>query len=205
MTRYWLLWLLLNWPFWAQAQQIRQIGNQTYEVGVSPQEINFLRANSLNAGKQLQSNWCWAASIQMVLNYHGLQVSQLQLVEKLFGDSQLNQAATADQILMALKGWQIDINGNLRQVFAQEITYNDSRIITALSYKWPIIVGLHDENGVHAVVLTGAQYEVKPEGEIKLLQVILLDPWPPAPYVQKLSAAAFRQKCTALIKIMVIR
>jgi hypothetical protein len=197
--------ILLCLPLSAKAQQVRQIGANLFEVGVNQNEINYLFSTNANAGKQIQSQWCWAASIQMVLNYHGLQVKQAQLVEKLFGGRQVNQAVNANQILSALRGWHPNSDGQLQQVFSQEIAFSELAIITALSYKWPLLAGLNNGNSGHAMVLIGARYSIAPDGHIQISQLSFIDPLPTAPPIVQLSGNAFRQKCTALIKILVIR
>ncbi|HKK77909.1 MAG TPA: papain-like cysteine protease family protein [Saprospiraceae bacterium] len=186
-------------------QRMQQIGPDRYLVGINTEEFQHLAANTLNGGKQLRSNWCWAASIQMVLNYHGLPVAQGDLVKKIFGYAQPNQAANSQEILLALEGWQPTLEGQGQRVFAQRLSIDDRKIITALAYKWPLIVGLVDEQGAHAVVLAGVEYRVLPDRGIQIYQVHLLDPWPAVPTWRSISGQAFRQKAVDLIKIIVIR
>lgn len=199
------LWVLL-FPLAGKGQKMQQIGTNRFLVGVEAQEIQYLAEHSLNGGKQLRSNWCWAASIQMVLNYHGLQVAQADLVKNIFGNYQPNLPANRQQILQALHGWQPNLQGHPQRVFAQQIPLEERQIITALAYKWPLILGMVNEQGVaHAVVLAGIQYQVMPDGGIHIEEAYLLDPWPAVPTWRSISGLAFRQKSVDLIKIMVIR
>ncbi|MGH7602471.1 MAG: C39 family peptidase [Gemmatimonadaceae bacterium] len=37
--------------------------------------------------EQANSNWCWAASIQMILNYYGISIKQQEIVGRSYGGS----------------------------------------------------------------------------------------------------------------------
>ena len=50
-------------------------------VGIKTENFNYY------ASSQRNSNWCWAASIQMILNYYGVNITQEQIVEKSYGKS----------------------------------------------------------------------------------------------------------------------
>jgi hypothetical protein len=54
---------------------IKQLDQNLFVAGVQSGEFDYFASPNQN-GRQRQANWCWAASIQMVLNYHGLYVSQ---------------------------------------------------------------------------------------------------------------------------------
>jgi len=57
--------------------------------------------------KQLQAKpmWCWAASVQMLLNYNCVVKSQEQVVE-LIKDSIIAESATAEEV-MKVQGWRL--------------------------------------------------------------------------------------------------
>jgi hypothetical protein len=196
----------------ASAQSCSQIGPNYFSCGVPTQEFEFMRAQSMNGGSQLQSNWCWAACVQMVLNYHGLQVSQQDVVRRIFGPGEPNNPAHEPQILAALSGWAPDARGGYSQIFAQGGFTPLEQIIEALAYKWPLIVGLRNPNGGvgHAYVMTGIYYTVQvnawgnPVGYIPD-RVILRDPWPGNLSRQEISWYEFQQRCMMAVKVWVSR
>ena len=47
---------------------VQRLGPNLFAAGVPSDQFEFFAAAS-QAGRQRQSNWCWAASVQMVLNY----------------------------------------------------------------------------------------------------------------------------------------
>lgn len=89
--------------------ELQQVGPNLFVAGVPSDQFEFFAAPSL-AGRQRQSNWCWAASIQMLLNYHGLFVAQEQIVQRIYG-AQVDYPAQPAQILAALSGWAPDVRG----------------------------------------------------------------------------------------------
>src|SRR5262245_47098196 len=88
---------------------ILQIGPNSYIAGIQTREFQYFAAPEV-AGRQRQQNWCWAACVQMVLNYHGLYVTQEQVVQRIFGQ-QADSPADENRILTALSGWAPDIRG----------------------------------------------------------------------------------------------
>ena len=60
------------------------VGNTGYFVAGVPTEEFVHFAAPEGAGRQKMENWCWAACIQMVLNYHGLYVDQKDVVARVF-------------------------------------------------------------------------------------------------------------------------
>ena len=63
---------------------MQQLGPNYFAAGVVSGEFEFFAAPQ-QQGRQRQQNWCWAATTQMVLNYHGLYVTQEQVVARIFG------------------------------------------------------------------------------------------------------------------------
>lgn len=55
--------------------------------------------------RQEEDFWCWAACVQMVLNYQGVQVDQEDVVNRAKGRI-VNEAGTAYDIQRAADGWQ---------------------------------------------------------------------------------------------------
>jgi len=67
-----------------QAQTIIEMQPGLYCAGIPSKDFKY-RAAPESSGRQRQTNWCWAASIQMVLNFHGVDVTQEEIVQRIFG------------------------------------------------------------------------------------------------------------------------
>jgi hypothetical protein len=183
-----------------------------YSCGIPTNEFDFMRATTVNQGLQVQSNWCWAACIQMVLNYHGLNVSQMEVVTKIYGSPYVNQPANEPQILNALSGWAPDTRGRYSGINAYGGFTSLQEIINGLSGKWPLIVGLSNPDGGvgHAYVLTAIYYSNQYDYYGNLVgiipeKVVLRDPWPGNPSRQEFSWSEFQSRCFMAVKIWVTR
>ena len=194
--------ILLGSP--AKGQSIRQLDSNRYWVGIPQAELNLTQARSVNGGKQLQSRWCWAACIQIIMNYHGLAVHQEELVRYLYGFDWINRGADEEQMLAALHRWSTSLNEQPVGVLARGGFHTPETLIKALAYKWPLIVGLSKKEDHHAVVITSIEYEVH-KGHFQPISVGFFDPWPTAPSFRKLSWRDFEKQCTAAIQIKLVR
>src|SRR5207253_8273207 len=87
----------------AQPASIQPIGPGIWAAGIPSNEFEFFAAPETE-GHQRQSNWCWAASVQMVLNYRGVPVTQEQVVQRIFAGAVPNVPGQPNQILTALSG-----------------------------------------------------------------------------------------------------
>ena len=54
---------------------------------------------------QEQSNWCWAAALQMVLAYHDVSLSQRTIVKRAFLKAE-NRAASIPEMVSSIDGLQ---------------------------------------------------------------------------------------------------
>lgn len=187
-------------------------GQNYYHCGVPSAEFEYMRATSVNHGAQIQSNWCWAACVQMVLNYHGLYVSQTDVVTRIYGSPYVNQPAGEAQILNALSGWAADYRGRYSAIYAYGGQTNVQEIITALAGKWPLIVGLSNPQGGvgHAVVLTGIWYGIQYDQWGRFIgyapyKVSIRDPWPSNASRQELTWTEFTRRVFMALKIWVTR
>jgi hypothetical protein len=184
--------------------EIEQVGPNLFVAGVLSTQFEFFAAPG-QQGRQRQSNWCWAASVQMVLNYHGLFVSQEQIVQRIYG-SQVDQAAQPVHILTALSGWAPDARGRYSAIYATPYTFSGSQIVQDLANRWPIIVGLQNPNGGgHALVVTAVYYSVDQWNNPIFLSVVLRDPWPGSPSRQEMPWTAFQQRLTFMARVYVLR
>ncbi|MEZ5007403.1 MAG: papain-like cysteine protease family protein [Chitinophagales bacterium] len=160
------------------AQSIQQLGQNYYVAGIPTMEFDAWAAESIT-GNQRQSNWCWAACSQMILNYHGLYVTQEEIVKRIYGDL-IDKPANEEQIKMALSGWAPNVQGRMSNIGCQSGLNSVNEITEALAYKWPLIVGLkmpESEIG-HAYVLTAIYYSVDQYNNTVPDKVVLRDPMP---------------------------
>ena len=122
------------------------LGDTGYFIaGIRTEEfVQFAAPES--SGRQRMANWCWAACIQMVLNYHGLYVDQQDIVERVFG-SAVDRPANGQQIMGALSGWAPDTRGRRSSIYADAYHLDAETVINDLDKKWPLIVGLSGARG----------------------------------------------------------
>lgn len=159
-------------------QSIQKLGPNYFVAGIPTNEFDAWAAEP-QTGNQRQANWCWAACSQMVLNYHGLLISQEQIVTKIFGGL-VDNPASVMQIRKALSGWAPNVQGQISYIYCQSGIASVNEITHALAYKWPLIVGLKNPNGLvgHVYVLTAIYYSIDQFNNTIPDKVVLRDPMP---------------------------
>jgi len=158
---------------------VNPVQNQPAQyVGISSERFNYV------ASSQQQSQWCWAASIQMVLNYYGIAIQQPEIVARTYGTDYFrnlpNWAGSFEAITANLNYAGLDNYGQAYQV--QSVVYygapDAQTLIDELSRQRPVIVGYQTGPGAgHAVVITAASYIETSTGSV-LQSVVVRDPWP---------------------------
>lgn len=195
--------LLLGAPALADKMAL---GPKNFVVGVPTDQFAHFAAPE-GAGRQKQQNWCWAACIQMVLNYHGLYIKQEDIVQRVFG-TQVDMPAQPTQIMAALGGWVPDTRGRYSEVVADAVNLDQAAIIQDLEYRWPLIVGLSaaspGQQG-HAYVLTGAYYVLDDYGRPEIYKVVLRDPYPTQISRLEMTAQEFVPRCAFATRVHVRR
>ena len=152
---------------------------QYQQVGIPSGQMDFF------AAAQRNSQWCWAASIQMVLNYYGVAIRQEQIVARTYGTNQYGSLpdwpGSFPAITANLNNWSVDNRGRSYSVMASLNWGAPPPVILVqeLSQRRPIIVGYSSgpNNSGHAIVVTGAVFTMSPQGPI-IHSVIARDPWP---------------------------
>ncbi len=150
--------------------------NSTYLF--NPSGDMYLSKLDVQRKLQQKSNWCWAASTQMVSNYLGYNYSQAQIVEYIYGRD-LNLGAFAWQINSALKYATNNSrsvqqrNGKIEARKLRELVDNRKPFITCVAWENKVnLVGLEFEilpTSGHAVV--GYGYNLNNN------HVLFIDPW----------------------------
>ncbi|MBT9582346.1 hypothetical protein IV102_03285 [bacterium] len=182
-----------------------QIGPQDWVAGVPAKDfVHFAAAEG--QGRQRMQNWCWAACIQMVLNYHGLYIKQEDIVAKVFG-SAVDAPAGPQMIMAALQGWAPDTRGRMSQIEADSRNLEPASVIQDLEYRWPLIVGLTGAAGQtgHAYVLTAAYYRLDQYGQPVIYRVVLRDPYPTKTSRVEMGMDEFMARCSFATRVHVRR
>lgn len=172
---------------------------QQYAVGI-PTDVFEATARPQDLGRQEQSNWCWAACIQMVLGFHGVPVQQAALAAGTFG-MPVDRPARPVEILANLNGVAQDAAGRLRAVHADPLNLDVPTVLNDLANRRPLIVGLTG----HAYVMTGALFHLDGLGRPVLDRVVLRDPWPTNPSRKELTAGEFQQRLQFATRVLVDR
>lgn len=132
------------------------------------------------AAAQQEDEWCWAASIQMILNHYEIPLSQQEIVTRTYG-ALVNQPGTDQQISANLNGWAVTVQG--KHVTVRSWTKAGPPaplvLLQELSRGHPILLTFspNGPNSGHAVVITAASYVQTPQGPI-ITSLVLRDPFP---------------------------
>jgi len=121
------------------------------------------------------SQWCWAASIEMIFRFYGYVVPQADIVRIAWG-SPVNMPGSLEQILRSLN--LVWIDAYRRQFRVESLPYgpNPMPAILDLQRNWPLIIGtMH-----HAMVLTSLLYDVDNFDRVAVRAARVRDPWPGA-------------------------
>jgi len=185
--------------------EIQPIGPGLFAAGVNSSEFEFFSAPE-QEGRQRMQNWCWAACVQMVLNFHGLYVRQEEVVDRIFG-RRVDMPGQPSQILAALSGWAPDRSGRFSSIHASPYVLRGSDIVRDLAFKWPIIVGLRQPGAIgHAYVLTAVTYAVHPyTNEPIFRSAVLRDPWPDNPSRVEMPWQEFQARTMFMARVYVQR
>lgn len=164
----------------SHAQQFQQ----PVYVGIPRERVEFV------AAAQQNSQWCWAASIQMVLNYYGVNINQSQIVARSYGVGPTGQLpdwpGSFQTITNNLNNWSVDNNGTPYIVTARlgGGAPTPAILLEELNNQRPVIVAyMSSPTSGHAVVVTAASYTLSPYGPI-VQSIIVRDPFPTAENIQ---------------------
>ncbi|HET7107268.1 MAG TPA: papain-like cysteine protease family protein [Candidatus Acidoferrum sp.] len=142
-------------------------------VGIPTDEFNFV------AAAQTQDEWCWAASVSMILRWYRLDISQELVVARTKGVL-IDQPGSDQDISTALSGWAYTRDG--KPVVISSWTAPGAPppliLIRELSQKHPILLTfISGPSSGHAVVITAASYIQTANGPY-IQSLVLRDPWP---------------------------
>jgi len=167
--------------------EIQQVGPNFFNAGVYT--VNF------NTAKQKGEFWCWAACIEMVLKYHGVDVSQESMVQKIHS-SLADKTAQPMEILQALIGTGPNTTGGTSQIYAEGYNGLYQNFVQDLINGYPLIVGLNYGTEIgHAVVLTAVSFSTDMFGQFYPMTVVIRDPWPDNLDRQEIPFSMFMAGC----------
>lgn len=187
-----------------KAQNVQQLGANYFSAGIPSNNFQFYAMNS----RQRNMNWCWAACIQMVLNYNGLYVTQEDIVMRCFG-SLTDHTGGPREMFTALSGWGYNVYGGISTIYTNNYPTNANEIQAFLGSNRPLIVGLNQPNSDigHAYVLTALFYSLTYDyyGNAVVVpdKVVLRDPWPTNPSRLEMSWYEFVSRVNMCYKVWV--
>jgi len=133
-----------------------------------------IQSINLQQAYQQQSEWCWAASISMLFEFHGHMVSQQRIVAETWG-AIANMPGQPMQILSDLNRTWKDDNGKSFRTLGDMRSVNIYTAVDDLKNDDPLIIGALG----HATVLTAITGDINmTTGAWQIAEVIVRDPWP---------------------------
>ena len=131
------------------------------------------------SASQRGQQWCWAASVQMILQWHGLVVDQADVVRSIKG-SLIDQGGSDSEIQRALNALATTRTGRPGFVVATA-GYGPpipSLLVDELMRGRPLLLTFSTgPYSGHAVVITGAEYVPSPYGPT-ITSLTIRDPYP---------------------------
>lgn len=141
-----------------------------YIIGVSFESRNKFLAT---AESQQKSCWCWAACIQAVLSFYGLNISQGEIVSCVFG-AKFNAPGSVEEMTRAISSVKFEGDWKLES----EPANSPTEIFKFAKNGRYVVVGLFEENADaqigHAYVLLGLICN----SNNQVVEVRLWNPWP---------------------------
>jgi hypothetical protein len=147
-----------------------------FYAGIPNSRMNYF------ASVQEKPQWCWAASIQMLMNYYNVDIDQQQIVKRTYGRSNgelPDWAASISTIHKNLNYSGIDKRGRQYMVRA-EVGFGapePALLISELSQKRPMVIGYKANFGGHVVLITAVSYYESNKGPI-IRSIVVRDPLP---------------------------
>lgn len=153
-------------------------GQQPTYVGIPREQFNYLSSSQRN------SQWCWAASLQMIFNFYGVRITQEQIVARTYGtdpSGQLpNWSGSFQAITANLNNWNVDDSGTpyFVQASVNMGAPTPAYLLQELSDQHPVLIGYQSgPSSGHAVVITACSYTQSTYGPI-IQSIVVRDPWP---------------------------
>jgi len=200
----------MMFPAWALASPL---GNEPQVECTGPDSQGIRKCHAgLDADavsriqvSQQRSQWCWAASVSMLLSFHGMTVAQEQIVTERYGQPDDLPAASAQDMTQALLRTRASQGSTAVKVSTRTaessagLHVNNLLVLAELLAQRPMLVG----RAAHAMVLVHVRYERFPNGAVRVVEGTVIDPAPGlgvrnlAPHEMRLSYLAAVQPDTS--------
>jgi hypothetical protein len=120
--------------------------------------------------------WCWAASLQMVMQYYGADITQQEIVENVFHQPVPPVTTLPLQLIpQYLNMIYVNHAGHQYEVRSQLLTPVLQAVLPPLQANRPLLVFTSH----HVMVLTALYYWTSPVGQpINTALAVVRDPWP---------------------------
>jgi hypothetical protein len=146
--------------------------------GVEHCEAGLTAARALQLQEtQRASEWCWAASIAMVLRHHGVDVQQEEVVRAYWGSATNLGIPLQDVSPLLRRTWQGRVGsggaGSVLALPGPTGGVGDAQVLEDLEQGWPVVVGTPR----HVMLLVQVTYE-RSAGGVRVLGAVVLDPAP---------------------------
>ena len=149
--------------------------------------------------RQYKDNWCWAACVQMVLDYYGLDVTQTRIVERTYGND-YDFTANKNDVVGALNGWRVS-GYTVRASY--ERYKNAKTLIDAIASGKPLIIGLDERytSTGHAYVLTHIFFTKDYRGNMTPTRVVVINPANSGDLEESLDWSEFYKRINTIITV----
>ncbi len=145
-------------------------GLELCEAGIDSQVLDV---TAQGLGGQHQSQWCWAASVEMVFRYYGYYIPQGTIVQQTWGTIG-NMPGQPNDVLRTLNRSWIDANGKAFSVVGDLFSANQVTASQDLLQNKPLII----ETMGHTMLLTSLTFTRDQHGQSAVKSATVRDPWP---------------------------
>jgi hypothetical protein len=178
--------------FFTKAIAGRPVTDGSVYIGI-PQKLVDTLMDPQFTGRQKESNWCWAACVQMIAKFNNVDYAQESVVKAAKGYA-VNQGGNIFDFIQALTKEGRQDNGQPIQL-QPKFTTQFIDLLHDLDNSHPMIacLSLPGQGTGHAVVLTGIDIPVLSDGkpDIDKITFTVRDPAPQAPSLVRVPCGAF--------------
>lgn len=149
-----------------------RLNNGNTLLQLNPKIVNE-RMQPYGRGKQRNTHWCWAACLQMTLNFYGINETQESIVEKAYGavENLSGSQSTMDESLAKIR--LISPNKTVMSYQTQDVALTSEAIIATIRSGKPLVLALQEsptQSIGHAYLVVGVI--MNESGEILQLKTI---------------------------------
>jgi len=136
-------------------------------VGIASSAVDVV------ADPQHASEWCWAATAEMIFRTHGYPITQETIVHDVYGNLR-NMPANPSAVARLLTYDYVAEDGRRFRVRGRTVSRATGRIVAELAAGRPLFLATRN----HAMMLTAMSYVLRPNGTYRVTGAVVRDPWP---------------------------